>query len=220
MSIERVSVAAPTREPDALRTAAVPAAPTSGLLRLYPALASPNFRLLWLGMMPATLAVMMNQVASPFAAFTLSNSAAILGIVSLAQGLPMLLLSLVGGVAADRLPRRLVLIGSQLTLGLAAAALAALGISGNLQVWHVVAASFVQGAAFAFNMPARQAYIAELVTRPVRRPSVLAISSVLLSAEKDENRNPTTTNSASATGNERVIENPIKANPRAIARPT
>ena len=165
MSIERVSVAAPTRESDALRTADVPAVPTSGLLRLYPALASPNFRLLWLGMMPATLAVMMNQVASPFAAFTLSNSAAILGIVSLAQGLPMLLLSLIGGVAADRLPRRLVLIGSQLTLGLAAAALAALGFSGNLQVWHVVAASFVQGAAFAFNMPARQAYIAELVAR-------------------------------------------------------
>jgi MFS family permease len=114
-------------------------------------------------MMPATLAVMMNQVASPYAAFTLSDSAAILGIVSVAQGLPMLLLSLVGGVAADRLPRRLVLIGSQATLGLAAAVLAALGMTGNLQVWHVVASSFVQGAAFAFNMPARQAYIAELV---------------------------------------------------------
>jgi MFS family permease len=136
------------------------------LLRIYPALGSPSFRLLWFGMMPATLAVMMNQVASPYAAFTLADSAAILGIVSLAQGLPMLLLSLVGGVAADRLPRRLVLIGSQATLGLAAAALAALGITGNLQVWHVIAGSFMQGAAFAFNMPARQAYIAELVTRP------------------------------------------------------
>ncbi len=136
------------------------------MLRLYPALGSPNFRLLWLGNMPATLAVMMNQVASPYAAFTLSNSAAILGIVSLAQGLPMLLLSLVGGVVADRLPRRLVLMGSQTTLGLAAVALAVLGITGNLQVWHIVASSFVQGAAFAFNMPARQAYIAELVARP------------------------------------------------------
>src|SRR5438270_13254469 len=134
MTIERLSANAPPRAADANAPA---------LLRLYPALGSANFRLLWLGMMPATLAVMMNQVASPFAAFTLSNSAAILGIVSLAQGLPMLLLSLVGGVAADRLPRRLVLIGSQLTLGLAAAALAGLGISGNLQVWHVVAASFV-----------------------------------------------------------------------------
>ncbi len=163
MTTERISVVAPARQPDAVRTAD---APPSAMLRLYPALGNSNFRLLWLGGMPATLAVMMNQVASPYAAFTLSNSAAILGIVSLAQGLPMLALSLVGGVAADRLPRRFVLIGSQTTLGLAAAALAVLGLTGNLQVWHVVASAFVQGAAFAFNMPARQAYIAELVARP------------------------------------------------------
>ena len=129
MTIQRVSVVAPARTPEAVRSTE---ARPSAVQRLYPALGNSNFRLLWLGGMPATLAVMMNQVASPYAAFTLSDSAAILGIVSLAQGLPMLLLSLIGGVAADRLPRRLVLIGSQLTLGLAAAALAALGISGNL----------------------------------------------------------------------------------------
>jgi MFS family permease len=123
--------------------------------------------LLWFGMLPATLAVQMNQVASPYTAFTLSDSAAILGVVSLAQGLPMLLLGLVGGVVADRLPRRSVLIGSQSALGLAATALAVFGLLGGLQVWHVIAATFVQGAAFAFNMPARQAYIAELVGRPL-----------------------------------------------------
>jgi len=163
VTIKSISVGEVTGEPDTARNAdpGVPA-----VLRLYPALGNANFRLLWLGMMPATLAVMMNQVASPYAAFTLSNSATMLGIVSLAQGLPMLLLSLIGGVVADRLPRRLVLIVSQVTLGLAAATLAALGVSGTLQVWHVVLASFVQGAAFAFNMPARQAYIAELVARP------------------------------------------------------
>ena len=137
----------------------------AALLRLYPALENPSFRLLWLSMLPATLAVMMNQVASPYAAFVLSESAAVLGVVSLAQGLPMLGLSLIGGVAADRLPRRLLLIGTQLAQGSAAGVLAALGLSDQLQVWHVVAATFVQGAAFAFNMPARQAYIAELVTR-------------------------------------------------------
>ena len=59
-----------------------------------------------------------------------------------------------------------------------------------------------------------------LITRPVKRGSVLAISSVLFSAENDENRNPTTTSSANATGNERVDEKPIRASPSAIARPT
>ena len=145
------------------------------VLRVYPALGNPSFVLLWLGLMPATLAVMMNQVAGPYAAFTLSQSAAVLGVVSLAQGVPMLLLSLLGGLVADRLPRRLVLFGSQSTLGLSAAALAILGLTGSLQVWHIIAASFVQGAAFAFNMPARQAYIAELVPRP-QLPNAAALN--------------------------------------------
>ncbi len=137
----------------------------AAVLRLYPALGNGPFMLLWLGMMPATLAVMMNQVASPYAAFSLSESAAVLGVVSLAQGVPMLLLGLVGGVVADRLPRRLVLAGSQTALGIGALSLAILGLAGVLQVWHIIAATFLQGAAFAFNMPARQAYIAELVPR-------------------------------------------------------
>ena len=145
------------------------------VLRLYPALGNAPFLLLWVGMMPATLAVMMNQVASPYAAFELSGSAAVLGVVSLAQGVPMLLLGLVGGVVADRLPRRLVLAGSQTTLGLGALALAILGLAGVLQVWHIIAASFLQGAAFAFNMPARQAYIAELVPRP-QLPNAAALN--------------------------------------------
>jgi MFS family permease len=136
------------------------------ILRVYPALGNAAYRLLWLGLLPSTLAVQMNQVASPYTAFTLADSAAVLGLVSLAQGLPMMLLGLVGGVVADRVPRRSVLIGSQSALGLAAAMLAGLGLLGGLQVWHVIAATLVQGAAFAFNMPARQAYIAELVSRP------------------------------------------------------
>ena len=138
---------------------------TSSFVRVYPALGNSAYMLLWLGMMPATLAVMMNQVVSPYAAFTLSQTAAVLGIVSLAQSLPMSVLALVGGVAADRLPRRLVLMASQVALGLGAAVLAVLGLTGSLQVWHIIVASFFQGAAFAFNMPARQAYIAELVPR-------------------------------------------------------
>jgi len=141
--------------------------PSAAVLRLYPALSHAPFRVLLFGMLPSTLAVMMNQVAGPYTAFTLSDSASVLGLVSLAQAVPMLGLGLVGGVAADRLPRRTVLFGSQIMLGLSAAMLATLALLGGLMVWHVVAASFMQGAAFAFNMPARQAFIAELVRRPL-----------------------------------------------------
>src|SRR5438552_1754826 len=75
-------------------------------LRLYPALGVRAYRQLWLGMMPATLSWQMNIVVTGYAAFQLSNSATALGLTSSAQGVPMILLALIGGVVADRLPRR------------------------------------------------------------------------------------------------------------------
>ncbi len=145
---------------------------SSFLLRFYPSLANPHFRLFWLGMLPSTLAFQMNVVAGPYLAFSLAGNATILGLVSLAIGLPMMTLSLVGGVAADRFPRRRVLICTQLALFIVAAMLAALSLSNSLQVWHLLVLSFLQGCAFAFNMPARQAYIAEIVGHSLLRSAV------------------------------------------------
>lgn len=166
-----------TSDPASAATKAPPAVPTappreSALMRLYPALRNREFRLLWLGMLPATIAWQMSTVAAPYAAFTMSGAAAVLGLVSLSTGLPMLLLSLVGGVVADRLPRRMVLVFTQSVLGLGAVALAVLTMTGRLDVWHLLAIGLMQGTSFAFNMPARQAYIADLVGRPLLRNAV------------------------------------------------
>jgi MFS family permease len=118
------------------------------------------------------LAIQMNTVAVGYAAFVLSGSAAALGGVSLAVGLPMLVLALVGGVVADRAPRRAILVGTQTTLGLSAAAIAALALTGHLAIWHLYLLGFTQGTAFAFNMPARQAFIAELVRPEFLRSAI------------------------------------------------
>jgi MFS family permease len=144
----------------------------SRVVDLYPSLRVPAFRLLWLGMLPANIAFQMSQVAVGYAAFGLTGSAAVLGIVSLASGLPQLFLGLVGGVAADRMSRRAVLLGTQSTLALVALVLAILAITGWLQVWHLVVAGLVQGCAFAFNMPSRQALIGELVGPKLLRNAV------------------------------------------------
>ncbi len=133
------------------------------LVRLWPALADGHFRLLWLGMLPSTLAWQMSVVATGYAALILSGSATALGLVASASSLPMLILSPLGGVVADRFPRRRVLLATQGILGSSAAILSALALLGVLQVWHLVALGLAQGVAFSFNMPARQAYIAELL---------------------------------------------------------
>src|SRR5881398_569444 len=75
------------------------------LRQLFPALNHSRFRVFWLGMSPSMFAIQMGTVATGYAAFTLSGSATVLGGISLAQGIPMLLLSLVGGVVADRTSR-------------------------------------------------------------------------------------------------------------------
>src|SRR4051812_40798221 len=142
------------------------------LLGLYPSLRVGSFRLLWLGMLPATFAFQMSTVAVGYAAFSLTGSATTLGLVSLAQGFPMAGLTLVGGVAADRLPRRTTLIFTQSVLGLVALGLALLAVNGQLAVWHLVVASVLQGMAFAFNMPSRQALIATLVGPRLMRNAV------------------------------------------------
>ncbi|HEX3246452.1 MAG TPA: MFS transporter, partial [Chloroflexota bacterium] len=144
----------------------------SRLLDLYPSLRVPSFRLLWLGMLPANIAFQMSQVAVGYAAFGLTGSAAALGIVSLASGLPQLLLGLVGGVAADRMSRRAVLLGTQSTLAVVALVQAVLALTGSLQVWHLGVTALFQGCAFAFNMPARQALIGDLVGPKLLRNAV------------------------------------------------
>jgi MFS family permease len=144
----------------------------SALLRLYPVMADARFRLFWLGMLPTTLSWQLSVVAAPYAAFVLANSATVLGVVSLAGGLPMLVFGLIGGVAADRLPRRKVLIVIQTLLGLAAAQVAFFSLLGQLEVWHLLVFAVLQGISFSFNMPTRQAYLADLVPRSLLQNAV------------------------------------------------
>jgi MFS family permease len=95
----------------------------------------------------------------------------------------MFVLSPLAGVAADRFRRRNVLIVTQAVVGLTAMVTAALIITGVIQVWHLFAVAFVQGAAFAFHMPARQALMAELVG-----PTDLANALALYNAGLNLNR--------------------------------
>jgi MFS family permease len=146
---------------------AAPAAPTAGLwaaiIRLYPALAVPDFRLMWSMSFPSTMTWSLCNVATGYAALTLSGSATALGVVTMLGGLPMLLLAPIGGVVADRFPRKVVMFFTQGLLAAGAVALAILSLLDIMEVWHLGALGLVQGVAFSFNMPARQSLLMELV---------------------------------------------------------
>lgn len=107
----------------------------------------------------------MQMTAQAFLVFELTHSSAFLGYVALAGGTPSWLLMLYGGVVADRVPKRQLLIITQSVMMGLAFALAAMTWLGLVQPWHVLVFAFLLGVVNAFDAPARQSFVIEMVTR-------------------------------------------------------
>lgn len=131
----------------------------------FAALEHPEYRRLWLGGLISFLAVQMEFISRGWLAFRLTGSNAGLGAVYLGFGVPMLLLTTWGGVAADRLPKRAVLIACQLTLALSSLTVAVAEIFGFLTYPLLIGTAVLQGAGFSFLGPVRMAFTGELVGR-------------------------------------------------------
>lgn len=108
----------------------------------------------------------MTSLARPWLAYELTDSATMLGLVAAAQGIPMLIVSPLGGVAADRLPKRTVLHVSTALLMAIALITAALIFFDAINIWHLFVLALVFGTVLPFNQPARHAYVPFLVPRP------------------------------------------------------
>lgn len=133
---------------------------------MFNALEHPEFRILWFGMLPSMFALQMGTVTIGYVAYDLTGVAAVLGIIAAGMGIPTFALSPIGGVVADRVRKRNIVFASQAMLGIAVFTIGVLIVTGLIEIWHLFIMSLVQGTSFAFNMPARQAYIAEVVPRP------------------------------------------------------
>ena len=131
----------------------------------FAALRHPNYRLWFIGQMVSLFGTWMQTTAQGFLVFQLTHSAAYLGYVGFAAGIPVWLFTLFGGVLADRLPRRRLLIITQSYMMLLALVLATLTFSGLARPWHIVLLAFLLGAGNAFDAPARQAFVLEMVDR-------------------------------------------------------
>jgi MFS family permease len=145
-------------------------------LRAFKSLSVPDFRTLWFGMLFNVASMQVNIVARSWLAYDLSGSALVLGVVALARGLPQILFSPLGGVAADRFDKRKLLVTSQSFLCVLALANAALVQTGLIQVWHLIVIGLLQGIVFPFTMPTRQALIPQLVNENTL-PNALAMDS-------------------------------------------
>ncbi|MEU8775041.1 MFS transporter [Streptomyces sp. NPDC048606] len=122
-----------------------------------------NYRLFATGQVVSNTGTWMQRIAQDWLVLSLTGSASAVGITIALQFLPMLLFGLYGGVLADRLPKRPLLIGTQAAMGLTGVALAVLTLAGHVQVWHVYLAAFLLGLVTVVDNPARQTFVSEMV---------------------------------------------------------
>ncbi len=136
---------------------------SSGWVRIFSSLTTPNFRTLWSGMLFSMAAMQVNIVSRSWLAYNISGSGLALGVVTMAHGLPQIFLAPFGGVAADRFDKRKLLLITQSSMSILALVNAVLVHSGIIRIWHLVVIGLFQGVLSPFTMPTRQTYIAELV---------------------------------------------------------
>ena len=122
-----------------------------------------QFRRVFLSNMAFMLAMGGQGIVRPWLAFQLTESPFALGLVSAAAAIPMLLLAPFGGVLADRLERRKLILAAQAAVVLCELVILLLLVTENLRFWHLVAGSGLMGCAFPLIMPARQAIVMNIV---------------------------------------------------------
>lgn len=125
----------------------------------------------------------MQQVAQAWLLYRLTHSPFLLGLLGFCGQIPIFILGLWGGAMADRLPKRSIILWTQILSMIQAATLAFLVMSGRLQVWMLFALSFFLGLVNAFDMPARQSYLVELSSKE-DMPNAIALNSSMVNGTR------------------------------------
>ncbi len=149
----------------------------------FAALAVPNYRRYIAGQAVSLSGTWMQMAAQSWLVLTLSGSATTLGVIVALQTLPVLLLGPYGGVVADRVDKRRLMVALQAAMGLQALALGVLTITGLVTLWEVGLLAALLGLNNAFESPARQAFMLEMVGPDALRNAV-SLNSVLVNVAR------------------------------------
>ena len=137
-----------------------------------------DFRLFWFSLFISNIGTWMQMTATNWLLYQLTNSPVQLGLNGVFRAIPAIGLGLISGTLADRYDRRLLLLWTQVILGLLALGLGILDNSGNIQAWQIYAFTFVSALVGSFDGPARQALFPSLVPRAIL-PNAVALNSLL-----------------------------------------
>lgn len=149
----------------------------------FPAFASRDFSIFWVGQFLSLIGTWMQNTTQPYLAYRISGRPFDLGLIGFAGTLPTLFLALPGGVIVERLDKRKVVIAMQVVMLFQALVLGLLTFSGKIQIWHIAVMAFILGSASAFEITARQAMLIELVGRPAL-PNAIALQTAIFNGAR------------------------------------
>src|SRR5215468_12105407 len=157
---------------------------STGLAFMLRALDHRNYRLFFTGQSISLIGTWMTQIATSWLVYRVTNSALIRCCVGFVGQIPSFLLAPVAGVLVDRWNRHRLLIATQAMAMAQSLALATLTLAGVVKIWHVIALSAFQGVINAFDMPARQAFVVEMVDRREDLSNAIALNSSMVNGAR------------------------------------
>lgn len=150
-------------------------------LNVFRAFRSRNYNLYFIGRSVSQFGTWMQRTAVIWVVYSITHSAFLIGVTILAEQFPSFLFSFVGGVAADRYDRYKIIRITQITSMIQATLLAVLVFTGHLLIWAILALSVILGIINAFDVPARQALVNDVVADKADLPNALALTTAMAS---------------------------------------
>jgi MFS family permease len=148
------------------------------------ALGHKNYRLFFSGQTISLIGTWMTRIATSWLVYRLTGSALLLGVVGFAGQIPSFILAPFAGVLVDRWNRHRLLVATQVLALVQSLALALLALTGHIKIWHVIVLSVFQGLINAFDMPARQAFVVEMVEKREDLPNAIALNSSMVNVAR------------------------------------
>src|SRR5262252_9404230 len=151
---------------------------------IFRALSHRNYQLFFAGQSISLIGTWMTRIATSWLVYRLTGSALLLGVVGFSGQIPSFVLAPFAGVLVDRWNRHRLLVVTQILALVQSLALAVLTLAGVIKIWHVIALSVFQGLINAFDMPARQAFVVEMVERREDLSNAIALNSSMVNAAR------------------------------------
>ena len=154
------------------------------LSRLTRSLKHRNYRLFFSGQSVSLVGTWITRVATSWLVYRLTGSELLLGIVGFCGQIPTLLLAPIAGVLVDRWNRHHILVITQILSMVQSLALAGLTLAGRIEVWHILVLQIAQGIINAFDTPARQAFVMQMVGDRADLPNAIALNSSMVNGSR------------------------------------